>query len=533
MAIKAPPTGGTTTMSVHTSEFPPVETPSTPIHETVLAGAAARGDHPALVDGVTGQTITYAQLAQMVDRMAAGFAEIGVRPGDVVALHSPNTVLYPVVFYAAGKAGATVTTLSALTTAKDMANQLDDSKASLVVTVGALLPVATEAAGDRPVWTCDVVEGHRSVQELLTSTGPVPDVPVDAVEDVAVLPYSSGTTSLPKGVMLTHASIGVNLRQIAALRSMTPDDRIIAVLPFFHIYGMTALMNLPLQAGATVVVLPRFDLDQFLGVLERERITKVFVAPPVVVVFAKHPAVSGRDLSAVDSVVSAAAPLDAEVAGIAATRLGVHITQAYGMTELSPGTHLVPIAEEAGAPPGTVGKLVASTEARLVDVATGEDVGIGAEGEVWIRGAQRMKGYFGRQEETDTLIDADGWLHTGDIGMVDADGWWFVVDRVKELIKYKGYQVAPAELEAVLLTSPDIADAAVIGVYDERGDEVPKAFVVRAPGSRATEDDVLTFVAAHTAPYKRVRQVEFIDAVPKSASGKILRRELREKERSA
>src|SRR3954453_12461795 len=408
---------------IHPSEFPPVETPSTPIHETVLAGAAARGDHPALVDGVSGQTITYAQLAQMVERMAAGFAENGVQPGDVVALHSPNTVLYPVVFYAAGKAGATVTTLSALTTAKDMANQLDDSKASLVVTVGALLPGATEAACDRPVWTCDVVEGHRSVQELLASTGPAPDVRVDADQDVAVLPYSSGTTSLPKGVMLTHASIGVNLRQIAALRAMSPDDRIIAVLPFFHIYGMTALMNLPLQAGATVVVLPRFELDQFLGVLERERITKVFVAPPVVVVSAKPPAVAGHDLSAVTSIVSAAAPLDAEVAAIAAGRLGVPITQAYGMTQLPPGTPLVPIPQEATAPPGTVGKLVPSSEARLVDVATGPAMGAAGGGEVWVRGAPRVKGYFGRQEETDTLIDADGWLHTGDIGVVDEDGW--------------------------------------------------------------------------------------------------------------
>jgi acyl-CoA synthetase (AMP-forming)/AMP-acid ligase II len=333
--------------------------------------------------------------------------------------------------------------------------------------------------------------------------------------------------------MLTHASIGVNLRQVAALRPMTPEDRIIAVLPFFHIYGMTALMNLPLQAGATVVVLPRFDLAQFLSVLEEQRITKVFVAPPVVLAFAKHPAVDGHDLSAVDSVLSAAAPLDAELAAAAAARLGVPIVQAYGMTELSPGTHLVPIASQNEAPPATVGKLVPSTEARLVDVATGEDAGPGEEGEIWIRGPQRMKGYFGRPEETDTMIDADGWLHTGDIGVADPDGWWFVVDRVKELIKYKGYQVAPAELEAVLLTSPDVADAAVIGVYDANGDEVPKAFVVRAPGSTATEDDVLAFVAEHAAPYKRVRRVEFIDVVPKSASGKILRRELRVREKQA
>jgi acyl-CoA synthetase (AMP-forming)/AMP-acid ligase II len=414
-----------------------------------------------------------------------------------------------------------------------MAGQLADAGASLVVTVGALLPVALEAAGDRPVWTCDRVEGQPCVQDLLAATGPVPEVEVDPADDVAVLPYSSGTTALPKGVMLTHASIGVNLRQVAALRWMTPEDRIIAVLPFFHIYGMTALLNLPLQAGATVVVLPRFELMQFLDVLEGQRITKAFVAPPVVLAFAKHPAVAGRDLAALDSVVSAAAPLDAELSDAAAARLGVPITQAYGMTELSPGTHLVPIGREAEAPPGTVGQLVPSTEARVVSVVTGTDAAPGEEGEIWIRGPQRMKGYFGRPEETDTLIDADGWLHTGDVGIVDDDGWWFVVDRVKELIKYKGYQVAPAELEAVLLASPDVADAAVIGIYDERGDEVPKAFVVRAPGSSVTEDDVLAFAAEHTAPYKRVRRVEFIDAVPKAASGKILRRELRDRERAA
>jgi len=365
------------------------------------------------------------------------------------------------------------------------------------------------------------------VKELLASTGPVPNVQVDAAQDVAVLPYSSGTTSLPKGVMLTHASIGVNLAQIDALHTMGPEDRIVAVLPFFHIYGMTVLMNVALRKGATVVVLPRFDLAQFIDVLEQHRITRAYVAPPVVLAMAKHPAFGGRDFSALEFILSAAAPLDGELAAAASERMGAEIGQAYGMTELSPGTHLVPDGLGAEAPSASIGKLFPSTEARLVDTETGEDVGIGEPGEIWIRGPQRMKGYFGRQEETDTLIDADGWLHTGDIGTVDENGWWHIVDRVKELIKYKGYQVAPAELEAVLLASPDVADAAVIGVYDERGDEVPKAFVVRAPGSSATEDDVLAYVAERTAPYKRVRQVEFIEAVPKSASGKILRRELR------
>ncbi len=251
----------------------------------------------------------------------------------------------------------------------------------------------------------------------------------------------------------------------------------------------------------------------------------------MVLALAKHPAVEGRDFSALRFILSAAAPLDGDLATACADRLGVEIGQAYGMTELSPGTHLVPDGMGHDAPPASIGKLFPSTEARLVSPETGEDVGIGEPGEIWIRGPQRMKGYFGRQEETDTMIDADGWLHTGDIGVVDENGWWFVVDRVKELIKYKGYQVAPAELEALLLSSPDVQDVAVIGVRDEDGEEVPKAFVVRTPGSTATEDDLIAFVARHAAPYKRVRRIEFIDAVPKSASGKILRRQLRDRER--
>ena len=517
---------------IYTSQYPPVEVPTTPIAETVLAHAAERGDHPALIDGVTGQTITYAQLAHLVDRVAAGLAEHGVKPGDVVALHSPNTVLFPVVFFGASKAGATVTTLSALATGKDIARQLADSGATLLITVGALLPQAVEGAGDRPVWTCDRVEGYPCIQDLFASTGPVPRVEVNAAEDVAVLPYSSGTTALPKGVMLTHASIGVNLHQAEALHPVGPQDRLIAVLPFFHIYGMIVLIELPLRNGATVVVLPKFDLVQFLDTMEKYRITRAYVAPPIVLAMAKHPAVMGRDFSALQHVLSAAAPLDAELARAASERLHVEVAQGYGMTELSPGTHTVPDGAAGEAPPGTVGRMWPGTEARLVSIDTGEDVGPGEAGELWIRGPQRMKGYFGLPEETDTMIDAEGWLHTGDVARVE-DDWWFIVDRVKELIKYKGYQVAPAELEAVLLTSPDVADAAVIGVYDEAGDEVPKAFVVRAPGSTATEDDVLAFVADHTARYKRVRQVEFIDVVPKAASGKILRRELRAREKAA
>ena len=326
---KSPPdTRRTTTMSeprIHTSEFPPVEIPATPIYETVLgqrrgSGATTRRWSTAS----PGRRSPTPSWRRWSTGWPPGSPRSACSPGDVVALHSPNTVLYPVVFYAASRAGATVTTLSALTTAKDMANQLDDSKATLVITVGALLPVAVEAAGDRPVWTCDLVEGHRSVQELLASTGPVPEVARRrrrGRRGAALLQRhhqpAQGRDAHPRQHRREPAA---DRRRCTRWR---PDDRIIAVLPFFHIYGMTVLMNLPLQNGATVVVLPRFDLEQFLdgpraapdhpglrGAAGRRSPSPSTRPSP------------GRDLSALTSIVSAAAPLDAELAGIAARAPG-------------------------------------------------------------------------------------------------------------------------------------------------------------------------------------------------------------------
>lgn len=386
------------------------------------------------------------------------------------------------------------------------------------------------------MFVCDGAVGHRSVRDMIASTAPEPAVRIDPAHDVAVLPYSSGTTGTPKGVMLTHRNIATNLAQLNRLVGSGPGDRVLAVLPFFHIYGLTALINSPLRNGSTVVVLPRFDLEHFLRTIEKYRINAVYVAPPIVLALAKHPAVTQYDLSSLDYLVSAAAPLDARLADACARRLGIPpVMQAYGMTELSPGTHIVPLGA-ADAPPGTVGKLLPGTEMRIRCLDADKDLGTGESGEIWIRGPQVMKGYLGRPAETDAMIDADGWLHTGDIGQVDADGWLHVVDRVKELIKYKGYQVAPADLEAVLLAHEGIADAAVIGVTDADGNEIPKAYVVRqrgGAGARLTEEDVIAYVAGRVAPYKKVRRVEFTDLVPRAATGKILRRELRARERSS
>ncbi|GAA1708066.1 hypothetical protein GCM10009809_00460 [Isoptericola hypogeus] len=320
--------------------------------------------------------------------------------------------------------------------------------------------------------------------------------------------------------------------QTEAYIPLTADDVIPAVLPFFHIYGMTVLMNGAVYQRSTLVTLPRFDLAEYLRVVEQHRATVLFVAPPIALALAKHPAAAGRDLSGVRMLMSGAAPFDEQLAGAVAGRLpGARVLQGYGMSEMSPVSHVVPI-DRPDVSAGSVGLLVPNMLAKVVDPATGEEIplpdeGVSAPGELLCAGPNVMVGYLADEQSTRDTLEPDGFLHTGDVVTVDAGGVFHVVDRLKELIKHKGYQVAPAELEALLLSHPEIADAAVIGVPDPEAGEVPKAFVVRAGGSALTADDVQSFVAERVAPYKKVRAVEFVDAVPKSAAGKILRKELR------
>ncbi len=305
------------------------------------------------------------------------------------------------------------------------------------------------------------------------------------------------------------------------------------MLPFFHIYGLVVLMNNGLYRGATVVTMPKFDLAEFLRVISEHKCNTIYIAPPLAVALAKHPIVDEFDLSHVDMVFSGAAPLDAELGHAVGKRIGCKVRQGYGMTEMSPVSHAIP-DDGDDIDLNTVGPCIPNMACRLVDPDTGQDVGVGERGELWCRGPNIMAGYLNDRAATAMTIDADGWLHTGDLATVDGDGNFTIVDRVKELIKYKGYQVPPAELEALLLTHDKIADAAVIGVKDDEGEEVPKAFVVKqAAGADLSEDDVMSFVAERIAPHKKVRVVEFIDSIPKSASGKILRKDLRAREKAA
>lgn len=524
-------------MSFH-SPSPTIEIPNRSVYDVLFGSIAdADLDRPALIEGASGTVTDYRSLIGRIDAVAGALAARGVGVGDVVALLSPNTPDFAAVFHGILRAGATATTVNALYTAEDIGGQLADSKAKWLFTVSALLPQATEAAAsvgipDERLVVIDGAEGHPSLRDLLTENAPAPDVSFDPTTHLAVLPYSSGTTGRPKGVMLTHTNLVANVLQIEGPIEITPNDRILAVLPFFHIYGMTVLLNAALYNRASLVTMPKFELPEFLRTVAEQRCTYVFIAPPVAVALAKHPLVEQFDLSSVHTVFSGAAPLDRTLAEAVGARLECKVRQGYGMSEMSPVSHAVPFDGD-DIPLDSVGPTLANMECKLVDPTTGEEVeyptgdGVSEPGELWCKGPNVMIGYLGNPQATADAIDPDGFLHTGDIATVDAAGNVTIVDRLKELIKYKGYQVPPAELEALLLTHPHIADAAVIGVLDSEGEEVPKAFVVRQPDTELTEEDVVGFVADRVSPHKKVRQVQFIDVVPKSAAGKILRKDLR------
>jgi acyl-CoA synthetase (AMP-forming)/AMP-acid ligase II len=518
---------------VYRSPYPDVPIPRTPLTPFILERAVERSEHVALVEGPTGRSVSYGELDDVVRRCAAGLQERGIAARDVVGVYSPNLPEYVVAFHGISLAGATATTANALYTADELRFQLQDSGARMLICALPLLEAARTAAVGTAVEDI-IVFGHdvhaNSFTSLLANNGDVAPVEIDVDEHVVTLPYSSGTTGFPKGVMLTHANLVSNVCQCQPVLDIGEDDVLIGVLPFFHIYGQTVIMNQALRRGATVVTMPRFELEQFLRLIQEHRVTVCYVAPPIVLALAKHPLVERFDLSSLRFVNSGAAPLDAALSEEAADRLGCRVIQGYGMTETSPVTHAVGMVFANR--PGSVGPPVPNTEVRLVDLATGSDAGAGEPGEVWVRGPQIMRGYLNNEEATRATVDEDGWLHTGDIGVADDDGWLTVVDRVKELIKVKGYQVAPAELEAVLLTHPALGDACVIGVPDPECGEVPKGFVVAKEGATPSAEEILEYVRLRVSPHKRIRSLEFVDAIPKSASGKILRRVLIERERA-
>ena len=514
------------------SPYPDVEIPDVPLTPFVYADAASRGDRTAIVCGSTGRSYSYAMLDHLVGRCAAGLVERGLQQHEVVGIFAPNVPEYPIAFHGVAQAGATNTTVNSLSNAHELAFQLRNAHARFLITIPQFLdralPAAAEA-GIEEVYVFGEAEGATPFASLLADGAPVPQPEIDCANDLVSLPYSSGTTGLPKGVMLTHQNLVANMTQFADCRDVGPDDRVIGFLPFFHIYGQTVVLNDCLRRGAEIVTHAALragavpaadpgapDHGRVRGAARRRRAGQASAGRQL------RPLVAARRSCRAPRRSTAPSRTPAPSASAR------EVFQGYGLTETSPVTH----AWRNGEPctPGAVGMLLASTEARIVDPETATDCD---RGELWIRGPQVMAGYLENAEATAATIDADGWLRTGDIVTWTRRGIFQIVDRLKELIKYNGYQVPPAELEGVLLTNPAIADAAVIGVPDEACGEIPKAFVVLKADVVMTPAEVIDFVAAHVSPYKRIRACEFIDEIPKSASGKILRRVLIERERAA
>lgn len=506
-------------MTIFTSPFPDIPLSDLSITQRIFAGLENRPDEVVLTDGPTGRTMTAAAFMDQVKRMAGGLTAAGFGAGHTVALMAPNIPEYCVIFHAVAWAGGTITTLNPTYTAHEVAHQINDARAEVLITIPDFMEIAQAGAGDTPVIAIGSPEYAALIGDPITA-----QVPVDLDQHTVVLPYSSGTTGLPKGVMLSHRNMVINLDQSIIAADFRAGEITAAFLPFFHIYGMTVLMNIHLAGGGAIVTMPRFDLPLFLQISQDYKAKRMWVVPPVALALAKHPLVDNYDLSALEQVFIAAAPSGPELSNAISARLGCAALQGFGMTELSPVSHIVPgNAPRAGA----AGITLPNTVCRIVDIETGHDLGPNEEGELWIKGPQVMQGYLNNAKATAETITDDGWLRTGDIAKIDADGYMFITDRLKELIKYKGFQVAPAELEATLVAMDGITDAAVIGIPDDEAGELPIAFIV-AGDPAPDEAAIKAHLDTQLSHYKQVHQVHFVDAIPKSASGKILRRLLRD-----
>ena len=442
---------------IFSSPHPAVTIPEISLTEFVLDRAPDLDGKPAIIDGPSGQMVSYAQLTGTISRLAAGMASHGLRKGDVLAIYSANSPEYALAFHAVATLGGVVTMVPPLFTDEEIERQLSDANAKYILTIPPLLDKVRAVAptGIREIFVLGEDERAISFASLLDTNGKIPIVNINPREDVVALPYSSGTTGFPKGVMLTHHNLVSMLCQLHAIDALTENDTMICIVPMYHLYGLQVVMNLALSHGATVVTLPRFDLEQFLSALERYEVTVAPLVPPLVLALSRAAEVDNYDLSKLKLIHCGAASLPHEIAQSCMERLGCEIKYGYGLTEVSPLSHAS--ISTATDKPGSVGYCLPNTQCRILDYTTGVELGPNQEGEISLRGPQVMKGYLGNRQATDNMISEDGWLRTGDIGYCDEEGRLYVVDRLKELIKYKGRQVAPAELEAVLLSHSAIS----------------------------------------------------------------------------
>lgn len=525
------------------SKLPDIYIPKNlPLHTYCLANKSQRGSRPCLINGPTGEVYTYSDVDLSARKVAAGLHKIGLRKGDVVMVLLPNSPEFVLTFLGASYCGAMTTAANPFFTSAEILKQAKASNARLVVTQASYYDKvkAFKADNDEKITiVCvdsPVHEGCLHFSELIKADeNDVPEVDISP-DDVVALPYSSGTTGLPKGVMLTHKGLVTSVAQQVDGENpnlyYSEDDVVLCVLPLFHIYSLNSVLLCGLRAGATILIMPKFEIGSLLELTQKYKVSVAPIVPPIILAISKYPSLDKYDLSSLRILKSGGAPLGKELEDAVRAKFpNVTLGQGYGMTEAGPvlTMSLAFAKEPMEVKSGACGTVVRNAELKIVDPETGSSLPRNQPGEICIRGDQIMKGYLNNSEATKNTIDEQGWLHTGDIGLVDEDDELFIVDRLKELIKYKGFQVAPAELEALLLTHPLISDAAVVPMKDEAAGEVPVAFVVRSNHSQIIEDEIKQFVSKQVVFYKRINRVFFIDAIPKSPSGKILRKDLRAK----
>ncbi|GKA46360.1 4-coumarate--CoA ligase 2 [Tanacetum coccineum] len=514
-----------------------------PLHTYCFENVSRFSNRPCLVMGTTGTSYSYSQTHLLSRKIAAGLSTLGISKGDVIMLLLQNCAEFALTFMAASMIGAVITTANPFYTSGEIFKQFKSSNSKIIITqmqyVNKL--VIRESNGveeyigqvitiDDPPKKCL----HFSFL-LQHDAENIPSVIIDPNDTVA-LPFSSGTTGLPKGVILTHKSLITSVAQQVDGENpnlyLKEDDVVLCVLPLFHIYSLNSVLLCSLRSGAAVVLMPKFEIRSLLELIQKYRVTVAAVVPPLVLALAKNPMVGSYDLSSIRVVLSGAAPLGKELEDGLRSRVPQAIFgQGYGMTEAGPVLSMSaafakqPLATKSG----SCGSVVRNAELKVIDPDTHSSLGYNQPGEICIRGPQIMKGYLNDAKSTAATIDEEGWLHTGDIGYVDHDDEVFIVDRVKELIKFKGFQVPPAELEALLVSHPCIADAAVVPQKDDAAGEVPVAFVVLLSGMALTEEAIKDHIAKQVVFYKKLHKVYFVTSIPKSPSGKILRKDLRAK----
>ncbi len=515
---------------------PKLNYPKLPYHQVLAQAAGCFPEKTALI--YNGQRLSFREVFSLTNCLSNALRDMGVAKGDRVALFMTNRPEFLLVWLACSKLGAVMTPMNPSYREKEAAYQLANSGAKIIFVQESVFPVISAAReglteslkrvvliGDR------LVPGTVLFSELLHRypASPPPEVHIEPEEDLLVLPYSSGTTGLPKGVMLTHFNLVSNHIQFATSARLSGDDRTLIFLPFYHIYG-SMIAGASLMTGATQIITERFQPDECLKLIEVNRPTVIPVVPPVLVAWSNDPRVNRKLFGSVRYMKSGAAPLAPEVARRVTEKTGVLIAQGYGLTECSPLTHVNPVDYPDLCRHDSVGLPVPDMEQRIVDLESGEELEPGQVGELVVRGPQVMKGYWKALEETAAVLN-DGWFFTGDIAMVDDRGYVTITDRKKEMIKYKGFGIAPFELEAALFEHPAVADCAVTGKPDPEAGELPKAFVVLQDGALASSSELIEFVSGKLSGYKRIWEVEFVSSIPRNPSGKILRRVLREAER--